>query len=169
MHRGKKQTNKKNNMFLIKALRQGHFNAHAIKGPRQSGILSKMINNNTSWSYLLIVSLCHWLCTKVELVLRVCDVNIFGQRAPYTIFQQLYDDNNRCWDCVKKKKPSVNIIDFSALIVNLKQVIAHGWAVSVQSCLIFFLIISCTRSNMHDRLKHIIETDRIIYFVQDKR
>lgn len=35
--------------------------------------------------YLLTVSLYHWLCTKVELVLRVCDVIIFGQRAPYTI------------------------------------------------------------------------------------
>lgn len=46
-----------------------------------------MINNknNIPTRYLLIVSLCHWLCTKVELVLRVCDVNIFGQRAPYTI------------------------------------------------------------------------------------
>lgn len=95
-----------------------------------------MINNNNITRYLLIVSLCHWLCTKVDLVLRVCDVNIFGQRAPYTIFQQVYD-NNRCWDYVKKK-PSVNIIHFSALIVYLKQVIAHCCAICVKFCLIFF-------------------------------
>lgn len=91
-----------NDNVFDKSTKTGSFNAHAIKGPRQSGILSKMINNNNSTRYLLIVSLCHWLCTKVDLVLRVCDVNIFGQRAPYTIFQQVYD-NNRCWDYVKKK------------------------------------------------------------------
>lgn len=95
-----------------------------------------MIINNNVMRYLLIVSLCHWLCTKVELVLRVCDVNIFGQRAPYTISSKVYDINNRCWDYVKK--PSVNIFHISALIVYLKQVIAHGWAISVRFRLIFF-------------------------------
>lgn len=74
--------------------------------------------------YLLIVSLCHWLCTKVELVLRVCDVNIFGQRAPYTISSKVYDINKQVLGLCEKT--SVNIIHISALIVYLKQVIA--WA-----------------------------------------
>lgn len=72
------------NVFDL-STKTGSVNAHAIKGPRQSGILSTVINNSNIMRYLLIVSLCHWLCTKVDLVLRVCDVKIFGQRAPYTI------------------------------------------------------------------------------------
>lgn len=108
---------------------------------------------------------------------------IFGQRAPYSILSSMCKritnagtKNNKK---TKKKNKSVNII-FSALLVisenELHDIITLSWTVSLkfQQVLMLkvtrsdprftFQVISCTGSNMHEPLKHIMKTKRVYIF-----
>lgn len=83
---------------------------------------------------------------------------------------------------MKKKMILEMIIIFSALILIsanwLHNIMTHGWTISFKSQQISkvtltdsvfkfsfkFQVISCTGSNMHDPLKHIIKTNRVYIF-----